>query len=157
MSPASATKVMARQHLHPPQTHQGAHHQFPFPPREGVLHRLGQPLQSFRGCVDGMDVLLESRLRHEQTGKVTLVGVVPAAFTGITIAQAQKKPLESKASPTLLVLGAAAGPNQIADGFILLVGHMDGRQLTGPIQPRQLLGVASVGFDAVGGLLGNEG
>ncbi len=52
--------------------------------------------------------------------------------------------------------GRSAGAHQVADGFVLLVGHVDRSEFTGPIEPGELIGVAAVGLHAVGGFLGNE-
>ena len=39
----------------------------------------------------------------------------------------------------------------------LLIGHVNGRQLTGAIEPGQLIGIPAVGLHAVGRLPGDEG
>ena len=49
-----------------------------------------------------------------------------------------------------------ARPGQIAHRLVVLVGHPHRRQLAGPEQPGQVLGIAPVGLDAVAGLRRNE-
>ena len=73
------------------------------------------------------------------------MGIVPTGFSGVAKTQPQQKAFE-----------AIAGANQVADGFIFLVGHMDGRQFAGAIEAGQLVGIPPVGLDAVGSLFGNE-
>jgi hypothetical protein len=45
----------------------------------------------------------------------------------------------------------------MAHGYIAGIGHVDGREFSGPIEPGQLVCVAVVGLDAVTGFAGNFG
>ena len=72
------------------------------------------------------------------------------------MAQAQEKPFEPLARFALVDHGPIARPHQVAHRFVLLVGHVDGRQLPRPEQAGQLPGIAPVGLDPVTGLGGNE-
>src|SRR5215472_13274233 len=49
-----------------------------------------------------------------------------------------------------------ASANQIANGFVLLIGHMDGRQFPSAIESSQLIGIASVGLHPIGSFFGDE-
>jgi len=49
--------------------------------------------------------------------------------------------------------GVVARAHQIADRLIVLVGHVDRRQLPGTQQARELLAVAPVGLDPLAALL----
>ncbi len=107
-----------------------------------------------------MNIFLKSNLLrwlgHEQAGEITLVGIVPTALAGVAVAQAQQKAFQAVARPALLFHGRSAGADQVAHGFILLVGYVDAGQFPGPIKARQLIGIAPVGLDAIGSLLGDQ-
>ena len=45
---------------------------------------------------------------------------------------------------------------QIAGGFFLLGGNVNGRECAGAIEHRELAGIAAVGFDAITGAARNQ-
>src|ERR1022692_401142 len=57
----------------------------------------------------------------------------------------------------LLVADLGAGANQIAEGFIGGVRHVDAGGSAGAVKAGELIGIAAVGLDAVAGLAGNLG
>src|ERR1017187_10460373 len=57
----------------------------------------------------------------------------------------------------LLVTDLGAGANQIAEGFIGGGGGGDGGEFAGAVEAGGLIGIASVGLDAVAGRAGNLG
>src|SRR5688572_2624784 len=57
----------------------------------------------------------------------------------------------------LLAADLVTGPDQIPHRFILRIGKIDGRQLSGAIEPSQLIGVATVGLDPVARFARNFG
>jgi hypothetical protein len=61
---------------------------------------------------------------------------------------ARQKTLELPAGAVLRLGRLPAGAQQIPHRLVLRLGHVDGAQLAGPRQARQLIGVAAVGFDA---------
>src|ERR1035438_5359925 len=57
----------------------------------------------------------------------------------------------------LLVADLGAGANQIAEGFIGGVRHVDAGEFAGAVEAGELVGIAAVGLDAVAGRAGNLG
>ena len=64
-------------------------------------------------------------------GEITQMGLRPIALARVTMALTEQEPFETLAGPALIDHGPVAGAHQIADGFILFVGHVDGGQLAG--------------------------
>src|SRR5215831_5462787 len=82
--------------------------------------------------------------------------IVPTGFSGVAETQAQQKTFQSITRPALIMDRGGASANQVANGFILLIGHMDGRQFASPIESGQLIGIPPVGLHPIGSLFGNE-
>jgi hypothetical protein len=60
------------------------------------------------------------------------------------------------AGPQLITLGGKPGTYSVAQGLVGRIRHPDRRQIAGSVTARQLLGVAPVGLDAIGGLRRHE-
>ena len=50
------------------------------------------------------------------------MGIVPTAFSGVTETQAQQKAFQSIARLPLVAHCGGAGANQVANGFVFLIG-----------------------------------
>ncbi len=49
-----------------------------------------------------------------------------------------------------------AGANQVANGFVLLIGHVDGRELASAVKTGKLIGIPPIGLHAIRSFFGNE-
>ena len=65
-------------------------------------------------------------------------------------------PVPSYGRPEILD-GGEAGTDEVADGFVGLVGNMDEGEFTGAIEAGQREGVAAIGLHTIGGAQGDEG
>src|SRR6185295_4795725 len=68
----------------------------------------------------------------------------------------QQKTFQAVASPALIMDGGGAGANQVANGFVLLVGHMDGREFPSSIKTGKLIGIPPISLHPIGSFFGNE-
>ena len=122
---------------------------------------MGQTLQSLAGHRDGFQIFLKGdllgRVTEFDAGQVTQMRQRPIALTQVTMAQTQQKTFETLARFALIDHRAVTRPHQITHGFILLIGHVNGCQLTGTEQPGELPRIAPIGLDAVTGLGRDEG
>src|ERR1700750_172259 len=82
--------------------------------------------------------------------------IVPTGFSGVAKAQAQQETFQAIAGPALVMDRGGASANQVANGFVLLIGHMNGRQFASAIEPGQLIGISPIGLHTIRGFLGNE-
>ena len=108
-----------------------------------------------------MDHFLEDPLLlgkgHLDRRQIVEMFLRPRLGAGVTEVVPQKKTLELLAGPVLVLLRLITGSQQIAHRLILGLRHGDGRQLSGAGQAGELIGVASVGFDALARGAGNFG
>jgi len=85
--------------------------------------------------VTASKVLLEGNLLsgmgEAQAGEVTQMRVRPIALAQITMPQAQEKGFKAQTRFALIGHRPVSGAHQVAHGFVLLVGHVDGGQLSG--------------------------
>ena len=146
---------------HAAQTHQGFDHRLPPPP----FHHAGQLLfvagQPLAGFGDDVDHFLEEELLfgegHFDRAQVAQVRGAPGGLAGVAQVVAEQKHFELLAGAVLLLLHLVAGADQIAHGFVLWIGHVDGGQFAGAVEAGQLVGIAAVGLDAVARLARNLG
>jgi hypothetical protein len=64
---------------------------------------------------------------------------------------AEEKFREAMASPQEIGANVLATAEEIARGFFLLAGNVNGRERAGTIEDGELPGVAPIGFDAIAG------
>jgi len=76
--------------------------------------------------------------------------IVPTGFSGVTKPQAQQKTFQAIAGPPLIVDSGCAGANQVANGFIFLIRHVDRREFPSAVKAGQLIGIPPVGEQAIG-------
>ena len=107
---------------------------------------------------------LESRWKElrEVLDKVLPGGIGAATLDTIDLrshirpSPAQQKAFQPITGPALVMDRGGASANQVADGFILLIGHMDGCEFAGAIESGQLIGIPAVGLHPIGSSFGNE-
>ena len=140
---------------HAAQGHQGPHGRFPAPAGHGPLNLLVVTFQPRGGIRDDVEHLLEDDLLGREGqfdfGQVTQVSRGPRGFAAVTQVMTQQEHLELLTGAVLGFSHLEAGANQVPNGLILGIGHVDAGQLAGAEQAGQLLGIAAVGFDPVAG------
>jgi hypothetical protein len=120
----------------------------------------GDAFQSLDDLRDGAERFLENdllgRSGTDHLGEVAQVGLVPGGLSGVVKAEAQEEGLEAELGGLEVLEGILASAGQVADGFILYGGDIDGGEIAGAQKPSELDGVAAVGLDAVSGFFRYE-
>ena len=111
--------------------------------------------------VDGADV---GAMRLLERGERPALGLQPVGMAfrprllgrGEAAAVAEQEFREAVPRAEEIGADVFATPQQIAGGFFLLGGNVNGRERAGAIQDGELAGIAAIGFDAIAGPPGNE-
>jgi hypothetical protein len=115
---------------------------------------------SFHELGDGAEVFLENDLLGrggtDDLGEVAKVGLIPVGLSGVVKAEAQEEGLEAELGGLEVLEGILASAGQVADGFILHGGDIDGGEIAGAQEPSELDGIAAIGLDAVSGFFRYE-
>jgi hypothetical protein len=83
------------------------------------------------------------------------MGLRPGALAGIALAVPQQERLHLLARLLATAPDVFPRASEIADRFVLGLGHVDGRELAGAVEPRERFGVAPIGLDAIPRAAGN--
>jgi len=119
-----------------------------------------ETLEAVDLLADGAQGLLEDDLLGgggtDDLGEVAQVSVVPISAAGVVEAETEEEGLETKLRSLQGNHSGLTGAAEVAKGFILDGRDVDGVEVTGAQQARQLDGVAPVGLDAVSWLFWDE-
>ena len=85
------------------------------------------------------------------------MGFAPGGSSGIAVAEAAQESLEAVFGAAEVVDGIDPGAAEVADGFVGLVGDVDGGEFAGAQEAGEFDGVFFVGLDLVAGFGGDQG
>ena len=117
---------------------------------------LCETLEALGDVVDRADVFLEDDLLGwggaDDLRKPPSMSRSPVGAAAIADIVTQQKSLEPELGGFEAFDRLLTGSGEVANGFIFELGDIDGCEITGTHQGRELDGVTAVGFDAVAGL-----
>jgi hypothetical protein len=147
--------------LHAPEGVQGVDHRCQSPGVDLVLECMVEALEALSVRGHRPDILLEDELlrwgRTAHCTEPTPVGGAPGGSACIANIVAQQAGFAAQLGGLQIPEGIFASPAQLADGCIFHVGDIDGGEITGAPQARQLHRITTVGFHAVARFVGHEG
>ena len=146
--------------LHPPQRLQRFDDGIASPARREVLELGFDPREALDLFIDGAHAFLEDDLlggrRTDDFCEIPLVGRVPVGAPHVVQPEPEEKGLQSELGIRQGDPRGVARSAQITNRFILHGGHVDGGEVAGAEEPRELDGIAPIGLHLVPGSAWNE-
>jgi hypothetical protein len=146
--------------LDPPQRLKGLHDWGEAPSFDPLLECLCQTLAACGVFGDRPHILLEAELwgwrRTDDLRAPSEMGGAPMGLARRAHVLAQEKGFEARRRSVEVTEAIRTGAPQIAHGFGLDLGDVDGGEVARTPQPGQLAGIAAVGVDPVPGLFRNQ-
>jgi hypothetical protein len=146
---------------HPTQGLEGCDDRLQPPGCDLLVAFLLQTLETFGVFVDGADVFLEdnvlSRGGTDHLAEPSEGGRAPGSPARVPDVRPEQEGFQTKLGRFEITDGVFTRAGEVADRFIVYLGDIDGGQITRAHQPRQLHGVAAVGFHPLARLFRNQG